>query len=116
MQTCTHCTTQADYALHALPPALLSYTLAAVVLGATTARGTARESRRAVGLIVLVVSALAEAYWAYTVPITITRRSANDVIMVRYVLSSRIFLFSQLGRSGMIHSGPSAMRSSSHCR
>lgn len=80
MQTCAHCTTQADYALHALPPALLSYTLAAVVLGATTARGTARESRRGVGLIVLVVGALAEAYWAYTVPISIpsaARRSAH---------------------------------------
>ncbi|KAF8267970.1 hypothetical protein EI94DRAFT_1700576 [Lactarius quietus] len=86
MQTCAHCTTQADYALHALPPALLSYTLAAVVLGVTTARGTARESRRAVGLIALVVGALAEAYWAYTVPISIPRRSAprsnpDEIIM-----------------------------------
>ncbi|KAI9444127.1 hypothetical protein H4582DRAFT_1807092, partial [Lactarius indigo] len=80
IQTCTHCTTQADYALHALPPALLSYTLAAAVLGATTARGTGSESRRGVGLIVLVVGALAEAYWAYTVPISIpsARRSAHD--------------------------------------
>jgi hypothetical protein len=86
MQTCAHCTTQADYALHALPPALLSYTLAAAILGATTARGTARESRRAIGLIVLVVGAFAEAYWAYTVPISIARRSPrthDDVIMVR---------------------------------
>ncbi|KAH9000949.1 hypothetical protein EDB86DRAFT_2904183 [Lactarius hatsudake] len=85
IQTCTHCTTQADYALHALPPALLSYTLAAAVLGATTARGTGCESRRGVGLIVLVVGALAEAYWAYTVPISIpsARRSADhdDIIM-----------------------------------
>ncbi|KAH9166508.1 hypothetical protein EDB89DRAFT_2075790 [Lactarius sanguifluus] len=79
IQTCTHCTTQADYALHALPPALLSYTLAAAVLGATTARGTGCESRRGVALIVLVVGALAEAYWAYTVPISIpsARRSAQ---------------------------------------
>ncbi|KAH9038504.1 hypothetical protein EDB85DRAFT_1932667 [Lactarius pseudohatsudake] len=88
IQTCTHCTTQADYALHALPPALLSYTLAAAVLGATTARGTGCESRRGVALIVLVVGALAEAYWAYTVPISIpsARRSAqtpdhDDIIM-----------------------------------
>lgn len=102
LQTCTHCTVQADYALHALPPALLSYTLAAAVLGATTARGTARESRRAIGLIVLVVGALAEAYWAYTVPISIPRRSSSsahnnnnnddDVIMVRNARAS-FFLF-----------------------
>ena len=111
MQTCAHCTTQADYALHALPPALLSYTLAAVVLGATTARGTARESRRAVGLIVLVVGALAEAYWAYTVPISIAsaaRRSATppDVIMVRThpVLCSPfcVVLFFQWGHYGTV--------------
>jgi hypothetical protein len=102
MQNCAHCTTQADYALHALPPALLSYTLAAVVLGTTTARGTARESRRAVGLIVLVVGALAEAYWAYTVPITIARRSANDVIMVRTYAFILILIFF-LNGGGALH-------------
>ncbi|KAI9462811.1 hypothetical protein BJY52DRAFT_1184934 [Lactarius psammicola] len=85
IQTCAHCTTQADYALHALPPALLSYTLAAAVLGATTARGTACESRRGVGLIVLVVGALAEAYWAYYRPDLDpdTQAHTADVLLAR---------------------------------
>ena len=77
--------TEADYALHALPPALLSYTLAAAMLGAVTVRGTARESRRSVGLMLLVFAALVEAYWAYTVPIRIPSRqkqTRNETVMV----------------------------------
>lgn len=80
--------TEADYALHALPPALLSYTLAAAMLGAVTVRGTARESRRSIGLMLLVVAALMEAYWAYSVPVRIPSRqkhqggSPDDIIMV----------------------------------
>ncbi|KAH9988806.1 hypothetical protein BJV74DRAFT_951443 [Russula compacta] len=90
VQTCAHCATQADYALHALPSALLSYTLATAMLGAVTVRGTARESRRSIGLILLIVAALAEAYWACTVPIRILPRqkqqhqddpSSGDIIM-----------------------------------
>jgi hypothetical protein len=88
IQTCSHCVTEADYALHALPPALLSYTLAAAMLGSVTVRGTARESRRSVGLMLLVFAALVEAYWAYTVPIRIPSRqkqqngSRDETIMV----------------------------------
>ncbi|KAF8500428.1 hypothetical protein F5888DRAFT_1582843, partial [Russula emetica] len=78
IQTCSHCMTEADYALHALPPALLSYTLAAAMLGAVTARGTARESRRSIGLMLLVFAALVEAYWAYTVPIRIPSRQRQQ--------------------------------------
>jgi hypothetical protein len=80
--------TEADYALHALPPALLSYTLAAAMVGAVTARGTARESRRSIGLMLLVFAALVEAYWAYTVPIRIPSRqrqqngSRDETVMV----------------------------------
>jgi F0F1-type ATP synthase membrane subunit c/vacuolar-type H+-ATPase subunit K len=79
--------TEADYALHALPPALLSYTLAVAMLGVVTVRGTARESRRTISLMLLVVAALVEAYWAYTVPISIPRQkhrgdSPDDIIMV----------------------------------
>jgi hypothetical protein len=86
--------TEADYALHALPPALLSYTLAAALLGAVTVRGTARESRRSIGLMLLVVAALMEAYWAYSVPIRIPSRqkhqggSPDDIIMVCSLSSS----------------------------
>ena len=89
IQTCMHCTSEADYALHALPPALLSYTLAVAMLGAVTVRGTARESRRGIGLMLLIVAALVEAYWAYTVPVRISSRprhqgdSPDDVIMVK---------------------------------
>jgi len=88
IQTCTHCTSEADYALHALPSALLSYTLAAAMLGAVTVRGTARESRRGIGLMLLIVAALVEAYWTYTVPVRISSRpsyrgdSLDDAIMV----------------------------------
>ncbi|KAI0276718.1 hypothetical protein BGY98DRAFT_1187670 [Russula aff. rugulosa BPL654] len=74
IQTCSHCVTEADYALHALPPALLSYTLAAAMLGSVTVRGSARESRRNIGLMLLVFAALVESYWAYTVPIRIPSR------------------------------------------
>ena len=80
--------TEADYALHALPPALLSYTLAAAMLGAVTVRGTARESRRSIALMLLVFAALVEAYWAYTIPIRIPSRlkqqngSRDETIMV----------------------------------
>ena len=77
--------TEADYGLHALPPALLSYTLAAAMLGAVTVRGTARESRRSIGLMLLVFAALVEAYWAYTVPIRIPSRqkqTRNETVMV----------------------------------
>jgi hypothetical protein len=57
------------------------------MLGAVTVRGTARESRRTIGLMLLVVAALVEAYWAYTVPIRIPRQkhrgdSPDDIIMV----------------------------------
>lgn len=89
IQTCTHCTSEADYALHALPSALLSYTLAAAMLGAVTVRGTARESRRGIGLMLLIVAALVEAYWTYTVPVRISSRpsyrgdSLDDVVMVQ---------------------------------
>jgi hypothetical protein len=91
IQTCSHCVTEADYALHALPPALLSYTLAAVMLGSVTVHGTARESRRNIGLMLLVFAALVEAYWSYTVPIRIPSRqkqqngSRDETIMVRTV-------------------------------
>lgn len=93
--------TETDYALHALPPALLSYTLAAAMLGAVTVRGTARESRRSLGLMLLVVAALVEAYWAYTVPIRIPRPkhrgdSSDDIIMVCepfFASSLRRFVF-----------------------
>ncbi|KAI9507141.1 hypothetical protein F5148DRAFT_1310486 [Russula earlei] len=78
VQTCAHCATDGDYALHALPPALLSYALAAAVLGAVTIRGTARESRRGIGLMLLVVAALVEAYWAYTVPVRIPSRPKHQ--------------------------------------
>ncbi|KAI0253365.1 hypothetical protein BJV78DRAFT_1372547 [Lactifluus subvellereus] len=83
VQTCTHCTAQADYALHALPPALLSYTLAAAVLGTVTVRGSGREARRGIGIMLLVFAGLCEAYWAYTVPITISPRHKqhDDIIM-----------------------------------
>lgn len=80
--------TEADYALHALPPALLSYTLAAAMLGSVTVRGSARESRRNIGLMLLVFAALVESYWAYTVPIRIPSRqklqngSPDETIMV----------------------------------
>lgn len=80
--------TEADYALHALPPALLSYTLAAAMLGSVTVRGSARESRRNIGLMLLVFAALVESYWAYTVPIRIPSRqklqngSRDETIMV----------------------------------
>ncbi|KAI0290969.1 hypothetical protein BC826DRAFT_1024091 [Russula brevipes] len=69
-----------DYALHALPPALLSYTLGGAVLGAVTVRGTGRESRRGIALMLL-------AYWAYTVHIRIPSRqkhrngSSDGIIM-----------------------------------
>lgn len=64
------------------------------MLGAVTVRGTARESRRSIGLILLIVAALAEAYWACTVPIRIPPRqkqqhqddpSSGNTIMVRSV-------------------------------
>jgi F0F1-type ATP synthase membrane subunit c/vacuolar-type H+-ATPase subunit K len=96
IQTCSHCMSEADYALHALPPALLSYTLAAAMLGAVTVRGTARESRRSISLMLLVFAALVEAYWAYTVPIRIPSRqkqqngSRDETIMVCTVLCTII--------------------------
>ncbi len=58
------------------------------MLGAVTVRGTARESRRRIGLMVLIIAALVETYWAYTVPIRIPSRqkpqngSPNETIMV----------------------------------
>lgn len=58
------------------------------MLGAVTVRGTARESRRSIGLMLLVVAALMEAYWAYSVPVRIPSRqkhqgsSPDDIIMV----------------------------------
>ena len=73
---------------------MLSYTLAAAMLGAVTVRGTARESRRGIALVLLVVAALVEAYWAYTVPVRIPSRpkhqgdSLDDVIMVRWYSSN----------------------------
>ena len=90
VQTCTHCTAQADYALHALPPALLSYTLAAAVLGTVTVRGSGREARRSIGIMMLVFAGLCEAYWAYTVPIIISPRhkQIDDIIMVRIISPS----------------------------
>jgi hypothetical protein len=94
IQTCSHCVTEADYALHALPPALLSYTLAAAMLGAVTVHGTARESRRSIALMLLVFAALLEAYWAYTIPIRIPSRqkqqngSRDETIMVCTITSS----------------------------
>jgi hypothetical protein len=60
------------------------------VLGAVTVRGTARESRRGIALMLLVVAALAEAYWAYTVHIRIPPRqknrnsSSDGIIMVHH--------------------------------
>jgi F0F1-type ATP synthase membrane subunit c/vacuolar-type H+-ATPase subunit K len=85
--------TEADYALQALSPALLSYTLAAAMLGAVTVRGTARESRRSIALMLLVFAALVEAYWAYTVPIRIPSRqkqqngSRDETIMVCTIIT-----------------------------
>jgi len=58
------------------------------MLGAVTVRGTARESRRSIALMLLVFAALVEAYWAYTVPIRIPSRqkqqngSGDETIMV----------------------------------
>ncbi|KAI0294846.1 hypothetical protein B0F90DRAFT_1754522 [Multifurca ochricompacta] len=94
VQTCTHCTSETDYALHVLAPTLLSYTLAATMLGLVTIHGTARESRRGLSIMLLIFSALAEAYWAYTVPIMIPSRqkhhqfNGNEIIMWHDVLWS----------------------------
>ena len=114
--------TEADYALHALPPALLSYTLAAAMLGAVTVRGTARESRRGISLMLLVIAALVEAYWAYTVPIRIPSRqkqqngSRDETIMVCTItlLTPPKHTLTQTPRnhSGTIYSGPSGTPSS----
>ena len=58
------------------------------MLGAVTVRGTAREARRSIALMLLVFAALVEAYWAYTVPIRIPSRqkqqngSRDETIMV----------------------------------
>jgi hypothetical protein len=57
------------------------------MLGIVTLRGSARETRRTVGIMLLVFAGLGEAYWAYTVPISIPSRhkqqTDNTVIMVR---------------------------------
>jgi len=122
--------TESDYALHALPPALLSYTLAAAMLGAVTVHGTARESRRSIALMLLVFAALVEAYWAYTVPIRIPSRqkqqngSRDETIMVCTItITHSLFIYPQTytltyshtpsrNHSGTTHSGPSDTPSS----
>jgi hypothetical protein len=120
VQTCTHCTAQADYALHALPPALLSYTLAAAVLGTVTVRGSGREARRSIGIMMLVFAGLCEAYWAYTVPIIISPRhkQIDDIIMVRIISPSTSQQQltpkkKKTQNSGTTSSGPSATPCSS---
>jgi hypothetical protein len=60
------------------------------MLGIVTVRGSACEARRGIGIMLLVFAALGEAYWAYTVPISIpSRHKQSDIIMVRdyYIFS-----------------------------
>ncbi|KAI0062619.1 hypothetical protein BV25DRAFT_1825125 [Artomyces pyxidatus] len=78
VQTCTYCKGLPDYALHFLPSLLLSYTARALILGLVTVSGSLRERWRGSGVAVLVVAALADAYWAYTVPIAIPRPNTRD--------------------------------------
>ncbi|KAI0048920.1 hypothetical protein FA95DRAFT_1557497 [Auriscalpium vulgare] len=55
-----------------------------MLLGALTIRGSAHERRRGPAIAVLVFSALAEVYWAYTVSVSIPRQGAKEsVTMVR---------------------------------
>ena len=91
------------------------------MLGSVTVRGTARESRRSIGLMLLVFAALVEAYWSYTVPIRIPSRqkqqngSRNETIMVRTITT--VFSLPHLipkhtSTSGTTFSGPSGTPSS----
>jgi hypothetical protein len=62
------------------------------MLGIVTLRGSAREARRSVGIMLLVFAGLGEAYWAYTVPISIpSRHKQTDTIMVRLSPSPQNF-------------------------
>lgn len=71
IQDCEYCHSSDDFALFALPAALLSYIREAAVVGIVTIKGTRRERLRTMGLGLLVGAAVVEGYWVSTAHITV---------------------------------------------
>lgn len=82
ISNCTDCQTFLQFALYALPIALLDYLRNIFLFGLVTMQGTGRERLRLLGTGVLVVAAAFEAWWICTVEIQVPRDGLG-VIMVR---------------------------------
>lgn len=100
----------------AFPRPLLEYVREAFIVGLLTTRGSGHESRRSLSIALLISLAIGEAYWLYTVPISL-RENSDIVFMVRPSFASptnrRKYSLPGVGHSGTISSGSSATSSSS---
>ncbi|GBE89129.1 hypothetical protein SCP_1501340 [Sparassis crispa] len=73
VQDCEHCKTFDEYALFALPRALLEYIRETVILGLLTITGSDRERWRTYTVGALLGAAIIEGYWILTAPIHIPK-------------------------------------------
>ncbi|TFK28543.1 hypothetical protein FA15DRAFT_665247 [Coprinopsis marcescibilis] len=91
---CDYCQSFWDFALLALPRPLLSYVREIAFIGALTLPGTPRSHLRALGLGILMLSALAEAYFTLTTPIALSPTEKPLITMWHdFFLFLRLTLF-----------------------
>ncbi|OBZ77475.1 hypothetical protein A0H81_02705 [Grifola frondosa] len=110
LQDCEHCVTFDEYALFALPRALLGYVREAAVLGLITIKGSGRERWRTYAIGALVCTAVMEGYWITTVPIRIPQEG-QDVLMWHdnlWLLRQLVFLLLPIIAHRMPNSPPSS--------
>ena len=86
LQDCEYCSTFDEYALYALPWALMGYIREAATIGALTIQGSGRERWRTYGVATVVVTAVIEGYCVATATIKIPR-DGSKVYMVCVLIS-----------------------------
>ncbi|ETW75771.1 hypothetical protein HETIRDRAFT_240748, partial [Heterobasidion irregulare TC 32-1] len=80
VESCDYCHSLEDFAMIAFPRPLLEYVREAFVVGLLTTRGSGHESRRSLSIALLISLAIGEAYWLYTVPISLQENS--DIVFM----------------------------------
>ncbi|KAI0694511.1 hypothetical protein BC835DRAFT_1306263 [Cytidiella melzeri] len=106
IQDCEYCRTLEHYALFALPRPLLQYVREAAVVGLITTRDSHRSRWRTLGIALLMVAGLLEAYCLMSANITMPRNGKGTLYWADACWFARQFLFAVLPI--VIHSLPSS--------
>jgi len=93
LQDCEYCHTYDEYALYALPRALLEYVRETAVVGLLTINGSHKERWRTFVISIIVCAAVAEGFWVTTVQVKIPRSGLGVVMWHDVLWTYRHILF-----------------------